>query len=144
MSPSLLCTHLSSKALLPLTRCPATPAKPFVLHICNLLHNQTMHKQKHQVSGKARQSHLGENQAGCRRRKHYTALAASTSHHCIPYRRKGIQSKLRCLKVRQYKEMQTLKSGSLVNLKLVKKKKSSDLPASPSPTVKTVEPARTA
>lgn len=28
MSPSLLCTHLSSKAHLPLTMCPATPAKP--------------------------------------------------------------------------------------------------------------------
>lgn len=56
---------------------------------------------------------------------------------------KGIQSKFNGLKVQQYKETQALKSGLLVNLRVVKEK-SSDLPASPSPTVKTVEAARTA
>lgn len=98
---------------------PSNSCQTLMLHICNLLHSQTTYKQKHQVSGKARQSHLGENQAGCRRRK---LLLWQLLHHCIPYRKKGIQSKFKCLKVQQYKEMQALKEGLLVNLRSVKKR----------------------
>lgn len=119
---------------------PSNSCQTLVLHICNLLHSQTMYKQKHEVSGKARQSHLGENQAGFRRRKH-CLLLWQLLLHIIAYPPGRRESKFKCLKVQQYKEMQALRNGLLVNLRLIKM--SSDLPASPSPTVKTVEAART-